>query len=352
MNIIDLRSDTVSHPTPAMRQAMANAVVGDDVYGEDPTANQLEQDAADMLGFEAGLLAPSGTAGNLISLLTHCERGTEAIIGDSCHIFRYEAGGIAAVAGVMPHTVRVQADGTLDLDDIRRAVRGSNDHFPRTRLICVENTQNSAGGVALSPQYMQSVAALAKEYGLRYHIDGARIFNAAAAYRVHVSELVKGADSVTFCLSKGLCAPAGSIIVGSRAFIDEARRKRKMLGGGMRQVGVLAAAGSIALHEMSQRLHEDHANAALLAEGISDVPHLRVLSQNTNFVFFYLDEAAPLQPQAFEAALRERGIYISGYPGDVRRYRLVTHYWITRDRVDTVVQAMKELLTENVTQRT
>ncbi|XWX04546.1 low-specificity L-threonine aldolase [Aggregatilineales bacterium SYSU G02658] len=345
MNTIDLRSDTVSHPTPAMREAMAKAEVGDDVYGDDPTVNQLEQDAADMFGFEAGLFVASGTQGNLVSLLTHCERGTEAIIGDKSHIFRYEAGGIAAVGGIMPHTVPVQPDGTLRLQDIRAAIRGDNQHFPRTRLITIENTQNAAGGVALPPQYVQSVAALAKEHGLKFHIDGARIFNAAAAYDVPVAELVRGADSVTFCLSKALCAPVGSVVVGSRAFIAEARRKRKMLGGGMRQAGVLAAAGLIALHEMSKRLHEDHVNAAYLADSLSTVPHLHVVSQHTNFVLVDLTPSAPFSADELARRLKLRGILISGYPNEPR-IRLVTHYWITRESIDTLTAALKEALNE------
>lgn len=344
MDIIDLRSDTVSHPTPEMRTAMANAIVGDDVYGEDPTVNDLEKTAAEMLGFEAGLFVTSGTQGNLISLMVHCERGTEAIIGDSSHIFKYEAGGIASIAGVMPHTIKVQADGTLDLDDIKHAIRGDNVHFPRTRLVCVENTQNSAGGVALSPAYMHSVAHLAKEHGMKMHVDGARIFNAATAHNVSIDKMVRGADSVTFCLSKALCAPAGSILVGSKAFLDEARRKRKLLGGGMRQAGILAAAGKIALCEMSQRLHVDHQNASYLAESLSEVPHIRVLQQATNFVFFWLDESAPIQPDEFVAKMREHKVYLGGYPGDVRRYRAVVHYWINRESVETIAHAMKAVL--------
>ncbi len=345
MQTIDLRSDTVTHPTPAMREAMARAAVGDDVYGDDPTVNQLERDAAEMFGFEAGLFVASGTQGNLISLLTHCERGSEAIIGDKSHIFRYEVGGLAAVGGIMPHTVPVQADGTLRLQDIRSAIRGDNQHFPRTRLVSVENTQNAVGGVALPPDYVHSVAELAREHNLKFHIDGARIFNAAAAYRVPVAEMVRGADSVTFCLSKGLCAPVGSVIVGSAAFIHEARRVRKMLGGGMRQVGVLAAAGLIALHEMSQRLHEDHANAAYLAESLSGVPYLRVVSQHTNFVFVELTSDAPLTPQELAAHLRAQDILINGYP-DTPRIRLVTHYWINRAAIDRFTAAVTHVLTQ------
>jgi threonine aldolase len=345
MKTIDLRSDTVSHPTPAMREAMARAEVGDDVYGDDPTVNQLEQDAADMLGFEAGLFVASGTQGNLVSLLTHCERGSEAIIGDKCHIFRYEAGGIAAVGSIMPHTIPVQPDGTLRLEDIRAAIRYDDQHAPRTRLVTIENTQNAMGGVALPPEYVHSVAALAKEYGLKFHIDGARIFNAAAAYNVPVAEMVRGADSVTFCLSKALCAPVGSVVVGSRTFIAEARRKRKVLGGGMRQAGVLAAAGLIALHEMSKRLHEDHANAAYLAESLSAVPHLRVVSQHTNFVFVELTPSAPFGADELARRLKPQGILINGYAGE-SRIRLVTHYWITRQAIDTLTAVMKDVLSE------
>lgn len=348
--MIDLRSDTVTKPTPAMRAAMAAAEVGDDVYREDPTVNRLEQRAAEVFAKEAALFVPTGTMGNTIAVKMHTRHGEEVLCESRSHLLDWELSMTAWFSGCLVRTIDTE-DGLLTWKSIEPRLRVFGPHNAPTTLIELENTHNMAGGTVYPQDQLDEICHRAHERGIRVHMDGARIFNAAAAYRVHVSELVKGADSVTFCLSKGLCAPAGSIIVGSKAFIDEARRKRKMLGGGMRQVGVLAAAGSIALHEMSQRLHEDHANAALLAEGISDVPHLRVLSQNTNFVFFYLDEAAPLQPEAFEAALRERGIYISGYPGDVRRYRLVTHYWITRDRVDTVVQAMKELLTENVTQR-
>ena len=345
MNVIDLRSDTVTHPTPAMREAMANAVVGDDVYGEDPTVIQLEQDSAAIFGYEAGLFVSSGTQGNLIALLTHCERGSEAIVGDKAHTFVYEAGGMSALGGIMPHTVRVHDDGTLDLDDVRHAIRGDNEHFPRTRLLSIENTQGTVGGVALSPDYTRQACELAHAHGLKFHIDGARIFNAATAFNVPVREMVQGADSLTFCLSKGLCAPVGSVLVGNRDFIAQARRARKQLGGGMRQAGMLAAAGLIALHDMSQRLHQDHANAALLAEGLSDIPHLRVMSQATNFVFFWLEESAPLSPKQFQACLAEKNILLSPYPGYERKYRCVMHYWITPEHVEAVRQAICDILT-------
>lgn len=344
MEQIDLRSDTVTHPTPAMREAMAKAAVGDDVYGEDPTVNQLERDAAEMLGHEAGLFVSSGTQGNLIAMLTHCERGSEIIVGDKAHTFVYEAGGMSALGGIMPHTIPVQPDGSLLLDDIRGAIRGDNYHFPRTRLITLENTQGTVGGKALSPQYTQSVADLAKEHGLPLHIDGARIFNAAAAFDVPVSDLTSVADSVTFCLSKGLGAPVGSVLVGSEAFIKEARRTRKVLGGGMRQAGILAAAGLIALHDMSQRLHEDHENAQCLADGLRDVPGLSIISCDTNFVFVLLEENAKLSPAAFKKVLAEHNIIVNPYPGFERKFRFVLHYWISRDRVNHVIDTIKTVL--------
>lgn len=344
MEIIDLRSDTVTHPTPAMREAMANAIVGDDVYGEDPTVIQLERDAAEMLGYEAGLFVTSGTQGNLIALMTHCGRGSEVIVGDKAHTFLYEAGGMSALGGIMPHTVKVHDDGHMALEDIEGAIRGNNYHFPRTTLISIENTQGTVGGQALSPAYVASVTELAHRHGLVMHIDGARIFNAATAYDVPVREITGGADSVTFCLSKGLCAPVGSMLVGNRGFIAEARRTRKVLGGGMRQAGVLASAGLIALHEMSQRLHEDHENAAYLAASLEGIPGLRVMSQATNFVFFWLEESASLTPEALVQQLRERNIYLNPYPGFERKFRCVLHYWIDRERIDYTVKALKDIL--------
>jgi threonine aldolase len=345
MEWIDLRSDTVSHPTPAMREAMANAQVGDDVFGDDPTVNQLEADAAQLFGKEAGLFVSSGTQGNLLAVMTHCQgRGEEAIIGDKSHIFVSEQGAIAQLAGVMPHALAVQPDGTLSLEAIQTAIRGDNYHFPRTRFVAIENTQNTMGGVALSPEYTHKVAELAHKNNLKLHIDGARIFNAITAYKTTAKEIVGEADSITFCLSKGLSAPVGSVLVGSKAFISEARRLRKALGGGMRQAGILAAAGLIALHEMSKRLHEDHENAALLAEGLSEVQGLRIVSQNTNFVFFELTEGAKVDSDGLVAAMRERKILITGYPSIKGRFRLVTHYWINRERVHQVIDAMKAVL--------
>jgi len=345
MDKIDLRSDTVSWPTPAMREAMANAVVGDDVWGEDPTVMQLEADAAEMFGKEAGLFVSSGNQGNLVAILTHCGRGDEIILGDKAHIFVYEAGGIAALGGVHPHTVPVHADGTMDLAKIKKAVRADNIHFPRTKLVALENTQGTVGGVPVSKAYTDEVADFAHEHDLKLHIDGARFFNAAVAEGLTVKELAEKADSLTFCLSKGLCAPVGSVLVGDAEFIKEARRTRKLLGGGMRQVGVLAAAGLIALHDMSARLHEDHAHACLLGDLLADVPGISVKTIHTNFVFFEIAEDAKLTPQALMHHLEtEHDIMLAPYPGYTHTFRAVMHYWVSEDRVRKVAEALRTLL--------
>jgi threonine aldolase len=343
MRIIDLRSDTFTKPTPKMRQAMAEAEVGDDVWGEDPTVQCLEEKAAARMGKEAALFVASGTQGNLVSLLTHCGRGDEAIMGDQSHTFRYEQGGCAALGGIVPHIVKNQADGTIALADIEAAIRPDDDHAPRTRLICLENTHNRMGGVALTPEYTAQVAELAKRRGLKLHIDGARIFNAAVALGVDVKELVRGADSVTFCLSKGLAAPVGSVICGSREFIGQARRNRKILGGGMRQVGVLAAAGLIALDEMVDRLADDHANAEALAQGLAALPGIQVepVAPRTDIVFFKV-----LRPDMDAVSLCERlddfGVKMADM--DPRRVRAVTNYHVTRDDIDATLAAVRKVL--------
>ncbi|MEL6148372.1 MAG: low-specificity L-threonine aldolase [Chloroflexota bacterium] len=347
MDYIDLRSDTVSHPTPAMREAMFNAELGDDVYGEDPHTNALEAEAAEMFGKEAGLFVTSGSQGNMAALLAHCGRGDEIIVGEVAHTIQYEVGGMAAMGGIMPHTIPVNDDGTFNLDDVRHGVRGSNVHFPRTSLIAMENSHGGRGGAPVSKQHIDDVAEIAQEHGLNLHIDGARIFNAATALDTPVKDLTENADSITFCLSKGLCAPAGSVLVGDKAFIDEARRMRKMLGGGMRQAGVLAAAGRIALNAMSLRLAEDHQNACDLAEGLATIDGLDVdvKKVKTNFVFFTLREDAKLQPDELITRLwDEHNIQMRPYPGYVRRFRCVTHYWITPERVQTTVNAVRDLL--------
>jgi threonine aldolase len=342
--IVDLRSDTVTLPTPAMRRAMFEANLGDDVYGEDPTINQLESLAATRLGKQAGLFVPSGTMANLACLLTHCQRGEEAIMGHLAHTFLFEAGGSAAVGGIHPRTIPNQPDGTLDLADIEPAIRSpGNEHYPCTRLICLENTHNRCSGAVLTPTYMAQVRALADHYGLAIHLDGARIFNAAVALDLPAAELARDADSVGFCLSKGLAAPVGSVICASTEFIARARRQRKLLGGGMRQAGVLAAAGILALEEMVDRLAEDHANARLLAEGLSSIRGilLDVEKIQTNIVIFELGPEAPA-PADFAAALAGQGIKIGAIGG--RRLRAVTHYGIDSRDIQHALTAARAVL--------
>jgi threonine aldolase len=344
MDTIDMRSDTVSWPTPEMRQAMAEAPVGDDVFGEDPTVNRLQEEAARRLGKEAGLFVASGTMGNLVGILAHCGRGDEAILGDKAHTSVYEAGGIAALGGVHPHTVPVQPDGTLPLDAIRGAIRPDNVHMPRTRLIALENTQGTVGGIPVARGYIDAVGEIAREHHLALHIDGARIFNAATALNCDVADLVAAADSVTFCLSKGLCAPVGSVLVGPREYIEEARRVRKMLGGGMRQAGVLAAAGLIALETMTERLDEDHENARLLAEGLAEMPQMEIdLSRvQTNMVFFGLRDDAGITAPELAERLKTHNILIMVM--DERRFRAVTHYWIRPEHIIQVLVAIQKEL--------
>lgn len=346
MNSIDLRSDTVTWPTPEMREAMANAEVGDDVHGDDPTVNRLEALAAERMGKEAAMFVSSGTQGNLIAILTHCGRGDEMIVGRAAHTFKWEVGGASALGGVHVHTIPIQPDGTLALDDIRRAIRDSSDvHCPITRLVELENTQGDLGGIPITPEYTQSVRELCDEHGLLLHLDGARVWNAATALGCDVKELVTPVDSVSFCLSKGLCAPVGSLLCGSAEFIARARRVRKMLGGGMRQVGILAAAGIIAIEKMTTRLGEDHANARRLAEGLSQIKGIQLdLKQvQTNMVFFSLDETVPLDAPTLYAILdQEYNIKLD--IRDARSFRAVTHYWITPERVDLTVKAIRQVI--------
>lgn len=341
---IDLRSDTLTQPTPAMRRAMAEAVVGDDVFGEDPTVNALEALAAARLGKEAALFVTSGTQGNLASLLAHCGRGDEVIMGDQAHTFLYEQGGSAALGGIHPRPVPNQPDGTLRLEDIAAAIRSDNPHFPVSRLVCLENTHNRCSGACLTPEYTAAVAELAHRHGLRLHLDGARIFNAAVALGVDVRELVAPADSVTFCLSKGLAAPVGSVICGPADFIRRARRARKVLGGGMRQAGILAAAGIVALTEMVERLADDHAHARLLAEGIADLPGIRLdlARVQTNIVIFALDHPR-LTPAALVEELRRREVGILAIGGN--QLRAVTHYGIEREHIEEAIAAFRAILT-------
>lgn len=336
--LIDLRSDTVTHPTPAMRVAMANAIVGDDVFGDDMTVIHLEEVAADLMGYESSLFVASGTMGNLVALLTHCERGSEVIVGNCAHIFLHEVGGMAALGGIHANKLPNQPDGTLNLQDIVGAIRDDDVHHPRTRLICLENTQNVCGGVALTAEYTNRVADLAHSRGLKLHLDGARLANAAVAQGVTMKSLTNGADSTMLCLSKGLCAPIGSLLGGSKEFIAEARRNRKLVGGGMRQVGVLASAGLIALKTMIERLEEDHSNARRLAEGLRDIPGIVLDTPvpQTNMVYFRLGLGAKVTAAEMVERLRTRGI--------MSDLRLVTHYWVTPNDVDKVIVAFREVM--------
>lgn len=339
MEFVDLRSDTVTKPTPEMRAAMAQAEVGDDVYGEDPTVNRLQELAAERTGKEAALFVASGTMGNLAAILAHCGRGDEAILGNKAHTFLFEAGGISALGGVHSCQLPNQPDGSLALADVEAAIRPDDPHDPVTRLVCMENTHNRCGGTFQTPEYTRQLTDLAHSRGLAVHLDGARVFNAAAAQGVDVRQLTGPVDSVTFCLSKGLCAPVGSVLCGSRDFIRRAHRVRKMLGGGMRQAGVLAAAGIIAVEKMSLRLGEDHARAKKLAEGLEQIPGLAVDEPATNMVFLSLDESIPHSEEEVAERLKARGV-LAGVVGP-RRFRLVLHYWIDDLGVERAVEAFR-----------
>ena len=345
MKIIDLRSDTVTLPTQTMIDALYQAELGDDVFGEDPSTNRLQEMASELVGKEASLLVPSGTMGNLICALTHCARGEEIILGHIAHMFLYEAGGMASLGGIQPHTIPNHPDGTISLEDIEAAIRADNIHFPRTRLICLENTHNRCNGSPLTPEYIDSVASLARRYGLLVHLDGARIFNAAVALKVDVKELTRSVDSMIFCLSKGLSAPVGSMVCGSREFIAEALRIRKVLGGGMRQSGIIAAPGTIALEQMVDRLAEDHTNAQRLAEGISRIPGLSIdlTGVKTNIIYFDLISDRPTADE-FVMRLEEKGIKI--LPTGLSRFRMVTHHGIATEDIDATLVALSGVMGE------
>lgn len=344
MDYIDLRSDTVTKPTAEMRAAMAEAEVGDDVFRDDPTVNKLEAMAAERIGKEAALFVPSGTMGNLIALLVHCQRGDEVILGNKSHIYLNEAGGMSALGGIQPCPVPNQKDGTLALDDILASIRTEDVHHPITRLICLENTQNICGGVPLTAEYTRQVAEIARAHNLALHIDGARLFNAAAAQHVDVKELAAPADSVMFCLSKGLASPIGSLLVGTEKFIARARHIRKMLGGGMRQVGVIAAAGIISLEKMTVRLGEDHVRAKKLADGLRQLPGI-LLDEGTpytNMVYFNIGEEIRWNAWELTERLKALGVLVDA--DGPRRFRLVTHYWIDDAAVEKTVAAFAQAL--------
>jgi len=347
----DFRSDTVTQPTAAMKQAMMDAPLGDDVFGDDPTVNRLQETAAGMLGFEAGLFAPSGTQTNLIALMTHCQRGDEAIVGQQWHTYRWEGGGMAVLGSVQPQPLEHQPDGTIPLAAIEGAIKPDDPHFAKTRLVVMENT---TGGKVLPLAYMQEVSALAKRRGLRAHIDGARLFNAAVALAeqdgsdpvAKARDICSGYDSVSLCLSKGLGAPVGSVLLGSREFIQQARRVRKMLGGGMRQAGVLAAAGLHALEHHVHRMAEDHANARALAAGLAEAStkhaklegKLVVHPVQTNILFIDVDTSLA---DAFLQHLAQHGIKVtSGVYGTAKRIRWVTHLDVGGGDVERALQVV------------
>jgi threonine aldolase len=342
--LIDLRSDTVTYPSPAMRRAMADAPVGDDVYNEDPSVNRLQELAAAMLGKEAGLFVASGTMGNLVSLLAHAPRGSEVILGDEAHVFHYEQGGASVAGGLVYHTVPTNKHGDLPLDHLRNALRDPNNpHYAAPGVICLENTHNRCGGTVVPIAYMQQVRQLADEHNLPLHLDGARLPNAAVALGVSMRDVAAPFHSVQLDLSKGLAAPVGGVVVGSKDFIARAHRARKMLGGGMRQAGVIAAAGIVALEQMVDRLQNDHEHARILAEGLAALPSVRIDldTVQTNLVVFRLD---PEQwtPMRFIAAMREHGVVLGGFGDD--RLRFVPHYGIERSDIDRTLQAATMVL--------
>jgi len=339
--IIDLRSDTKTLPTARMRKAMFEAEVGDDVDAEDPTINRLEKLAAEMLGKEAALFTTSGIMSNLLSVLVHTRPGDEIILGSESHIFWYEVGGASALGGVVMRTVPNETDGTIRPENLRLAIREKDMDFPRTRLLCLENTHNRCGGTVLPVEYTDSIAALAHQRGLRVHIDGARIFSAAVYLGVPASRLAEQADSVCFCLSKNLSAPVGSVLCGSEPFIASARRWRRMLGGGMRQAGILAAAGIVALETMVERLAEDHANASRLASGLAQIPGLSVQPHRvqTNIVLF--EPPAGIPAEKFILELKNRGIMLSYMGG--RKIRAVTHRMVNCGDIDESLEIISSV---------
>jgi threonine aldolase len=333
MDWIDLRSDTVTQPTAAMREAMLGAAVGDDVYGEDPTVNALQQRLADDLGFEAGLFVPSGTQSNLVGLMAHCQRGDEYLVGMEAHTFKYEGGGAAVLGSIQPQPIVQAADGTLPLDAVERAIKPIDPHFARTRLLCLENTWH---GCVLPMEYLARARELCDRHGLALHLDGARLFNAAVALGVPAREIARHFDSVSVCLSKGLGAPVGSALLGTAALIDSARRWRKVVGGGMRQAGILAAAGLHALDHHVARLADDHARAERLSEALRGLPGLDVVTQQTNMVFV---EVPVARHDELRAQMETARIRLSfGYTPAIR---LVTHMDVDDAGLQRVIDALR-----------
>ena len=338
---IDLRSDTVTHPTPSMRRAMANAELGDDGWGDDQTVNNLQEKVADLLGKESALFVPSGTMANLTSILTHCQRGDEIIVGDQSHIYYYEYGGASSFGGVAYHLLPNAEDGTLDPAAVKTAIRPDTPRFPRTALVCLENTHNRCNGAVLSQEYINCIANIAHEAGAALHIDSARLFNASISLGIPAKELVAPADSTMFCFSKGLSCPIGSIICGSSSFIERARIARNSLGGGMRQVGVIAAAAIVALDEMVERLAEDHLNARRLAEGLSLSPGIIIdpARVETNIVIIKLRDG---NAQELLNTLAQNGLGASKV--DEEHIRMVTHYGIDGQDIDRALKIVDSSL--------
>eukprot|EP00823_Brevimastigomonas_motovehiculus_P002401 TRINITY_DN1468_c0_g1_i1.p1 TRINITY_DN1468_c0_g1~~TRINITY_DN1468_c0_g1_i1.p1 ORF type:complete len:398 (-),score=81.41 TRINITY_DN1468_c0_g1_i1:96-1289(-) len=347
-NVIDMRSDTITKPTLKMRKAMAEAEVGDDVFHEDPTVKKLEEMVATLTGKEAGLFVVSGTMSNLIACLVHCNsRDSEMIVGSESHIHFYEQGGSATLGGIHSRVVKNSDDGTLPLKEIEEKIRSLDDHFPTTKLVCLENTHNRMGGRILRTDYIDSVGDLCKKYAIKLHIDGARLMNAAIALDVSAARLVKAADSVSVCLSKGLAAPVGSVLVGTKDFITTARRVRKSLGGGMRQCGVLAAAGIVSLTDMISRLKEDHANAKLLAKGLSHIPGLQIddTKVETNIMFVDVDQKkvkSGVDAKTIVAKMKEQGVLIM--LSAPMRFRAVLHYHVTTEHVLSALKIFNSVM--------
>tara|TARA_B100001173_G_scaffold110492_1_gene95748 strand:+ start:518 stop:1555 length:1038 start_codon:yes stop_codon:yes gene_type:complete len=342
--MIDLRSDTVTLPTNEMKKFIINSPLGDDVYGEDPSVNLLQKKIAKIFNKEAALFVPSGTMANLISVLTHCNRGDEVILGDKSHIFYYEAGGISAFGGVHSHQLKNYDDGTIKINDIENSIRDiGNDHFPKTKLICLENTHNACYGSAIDTDYFKDVKEIANDNNLSIHLDGARIFNAAIKLNKSVDELTKDCDTISCCLSKGLSAPVGSVILGTKNFILKAKHMRKALGGGMRQAGLIASAGIFSLNNMINRIENDHENATILAKQLSDIKNIEINTNqvHTNIIFIY-NRHQSISNAKLLSTLEKNNIKID-YKGN-SKFRLVTHSGFKESDIVSVVNVFKEIL--------
>jgi threonine aldolase len=342
--IIDLRSDTVTLPTEEMLEAIRHAELGDDVYREDPTVRQLEEMAAEKMGKEAALLVTSGTQANIVSLMNNAKRGELVFLEAECHIYWYEGGGISAIAGLLPWLIKSRW-GAINPEDLEAAIRPKNIHFPLPSLICIENTHNRYGGTIVTPDQMRAISEVVKKYDLKFYMDGARIFNAAVASKVNVKEFTKHVDNLMFCLSKSLSCPVGSVVVGTQQFIDKARKTRKVLGGGMRQAGIIAAAGIVALETMVDRLEEDHKNAKRLAEAVAKIDGIKVdlAGVQTNMVRFDMDDLG-VSDELFVLKLKENGVLVSTMAKN--SIRMVTHRGIEKGHIEKAIDAIGRVTKE------